>query len=429
MNQTFLTELAEKSPYVIYQDRLYQVAHGLESHNSIVIGGCRFGLSPGPTVDELEQLFCDRHKDEIFEFKRKFVHDKLQQEIRSQREVDGLVGREKLLHYALTELFPLLVGDGSELEELLTQETSGSDYLGNLTSRLNQPTVQRSTIDRVKRQLIDGVRSEAVYPNMRGGVQDSLLRVLLGRRRTDTTRTSTVQEGIKGTNILVYNGDVYEFTSGEGGQHEGSFGKSKFQLAPIQRLDTLDNKYLNYLNKEFSKQALDEFEDQIKEISRIRARTQSIKHLLGRQEYQIKDVGYKWSGRDLYVYKQVPAFAMKAPGENVYYEFGSCKIAIKLGYDQGGNVITGGASWVLGNYSHPFLPDSSSGQRICMGGYAASNLKTPAGIATHLGAAVNVILNGYTRTCHPHRQLSDFNLRRISKHNAERKGLLITNRR
>lgn len=168
--KTFLAELAERSPIIIVENHLYQMTDDREqsdSKNLIKVGKCEFGLVPSLSLDELERLYRDINKKEIFEHKKKFIEDRLHREIKTNDDMEKYVSENDLLHFAIYELFPLYAENEKEVVDVIkginVNTSSKKNIEKILEEELGSYEVTTSELENLKRELMQeqlGVKKE-----------------------------------------------------------------------------------------------------------------------------------------------------------------------------------------------------------------------------------------------------------------------------
>ncbi len=94
MIETFVGQLAQLTPFIIYDKQIYQITQGIETRYKIELDGCKFGLSPGPSIEEIERYSRELDATEIFEFKKEFIQQKLKKEMISEKVKNTTSGKE-----------------------------------------------------------------------------------------------------------------------------------------------------------------------------------------------------------------------------------------------------------------------------------------------------------------------------------------------
>ena len=164
-------------------------------------------------------------------------------------------------------------------------------------------------------------------------------------------------------------------------------------------IQVLEETYRQYLSGVFKLEAVEEFEEQVKEIQKVRSRNKLLEGIRRKEKFEIGDVGFlRESGGGSYlVYLKVPKFAMKKPGEDVCYRFESCRVGIRVHYERRGIIIDSGVM-VIEPYSHPFLSSTNQPFQYMCNSYYASyrEMGKAQEIAKRLDDGRNVLMHGLT---------------------------------
>ncbi|KYK25918.1 hypothetical protein AYK26_01415 [Euryarchaeota archaeon SM23-78] len=450
--KTFFAKLAEKPPFVIFQNQVYQIAEGKSRDGFVRAGKLELGLYPSTTLDELEKFYLGLNSEEIFHYKKSFIEERLKQEMKSNREMQKYVDENKVLRFILYEVFPLFMEDRDGVDALLKGETIEEDKQKKSIDKLVMDAVDRDElkvdVSQIKQELLQELRPpEAQEPELTPEEDlelDSLLtnyykqtgileQKPVAKRKKQSPDTELTN--ILGNNdVLVFKGLVYRLSPFKGEQGICiNIGKQNYSLIQHTTVDEVEYAYQNKLEAQFNVQAVDEFEEQINQIRELKEQNKALEKFFEKTEYDAGNVGFKKHGSDYYVYAHVPEHVLKDvknPSEDRYYRFGKCRVAVRVYYNRDKDRFEVGDPRVIETYSHPFLSYYDPWQTICMGTYSRSKLgrlDDASKVATLLSDARNVLLSGYTQSCGPYHRAGNFSNRKISKEQIKRKKLPITN--
>jgi hypothetical protein len=475
ISETFFSELARKSPFLIFENRLYQIAEGEGGEGFIKAGTHTFGLHPAPSLAELEQFYRGKHTEEIFTFKKAFVEEKVKQEMKTYGEMSAFVGENRILPFILTEVFPQFLEQDSETEELF-EDKSGKEQskekmkeimekvvgLDDIVKKTMSQSEVNKALGEVKEQLIgelersgfeEEIKPLPAKPSRRSSEDDSEIDSLLSEhykkadvaqilrpndfKKNKVSREDTgLTKALGNQDVLVMKGIVHKLSPvKKAGGFYLHIGGKDYTLSPAFAADRVESAYLRHLQTQFKIEAVDEFEDQAKQLQEIKVKNAALEKFFKKDEFDVGEVGFVKKNGTYYVYLQVPEFVLKdvKKYDDYYvsgklYHFKPCKVAV--------SVVPSGTGYQVGNpvvidtYVHPFLKGDDAWQGICMGNYNWSRLESldpAAKIATVLSAARNVLLKGYTSTCGPHHPLERNYFHAVSESEVQKKGWKITN--
>lgn len=476
--ETFFTKLAAQSPFVIFQNQLYQLAGSSEGDDFVSVGGGKFALVPSSDLSELEALYRDVNNSDIFQYQKDFIEDKLNKEMKSQQEMELFMGDNKPLHFILYELFPLIVEDDDEVDSFLEGKMVDEKEVlkkieDNIGDAFGKIEVSEAQLAQLKKELLVELGLDEDLPQKRVEKKqiildtddDEDLEELLDDFYEEKGLTFIKPEDIKlpepkaGTglsdalgeeSVFVFRGDVYKLDP-VGMQDDAPhviLSNTRFNLRPFTNVSRVEADYQLNLSRQLKVEAVEGYEEQLREIQEIRLKNEALKKFMEKKEYEIGNIGYirrkEFEKDAFYIYQKVPKFAMKKPDSESVYLFDECKVAVQILHES--KKFSGSNSYVIGPYRHPFIPlagtytasikestsDAYKFQKICMGDtykYRKPALDNPNGILQFLSDSVNVILNGYIEGKNPYSENNFRNLahKKTTEREARKKGYLITN--
>ncbi len=410
---TFLSELAEQAPFVIFQNQLYQVAEGNSTVDCLTFGNSKFALVPSSDLRELERFYRERHEEEIFQFKREFIDERLKQEMKSAEDMEKYVTENKTLHFILYKVFPLLIENSEELDDFLQGKVRDNTAMHREIDRALQKgvgkiTVTETQIEQLKKELrreYEEEKKEKRAPSARetenlqleqllGGPQEPIwiLPTQLPEAKPATALTDILQQ----ESVFVFEGKAYRLERTEAHDVLQIAGIT-FRLAPWQDVQTIEEAYQQQLERQFKWEAVDEFASQIEEIQKIRSRGEAVKKVKDKGEYEINNVGFLkkqdgYRGEQFYVYARLPKFAVQNPLKHEdYHPFPSLRVAVPVN-ERG----TAGDAVLVEKVAHPFISDwNSQYQHICIMSDRQDGSGAQ-GVERRLSQAANIIMNGLT---------------------------------
>ena len=451
--KTFFSKLSEKSPFIIFDNRLYQIGEGDGKDGFMKIGKHKFGLFQGPDLADLERFYSDLHSKEIFEHKRAFIKDRLKQEIKSNQDMQKYLNNNNVLGFILYEVFPFFIEDKSEIKALLKGKKSKKEKSENGIGKIVKDAMSKEDrgieVAQVREELLKELRSpKPKEPKISSGEEDKEVDSLLTdyyekigilsksplykkhKKKSSQLSLDTELSKILNNDVLIIKGLVYRLSHFKEEQRiYVRIRGQDYSLVPFSSVREVEHAYRNKLDTQFKIQAINEFEDQINKIKKLRSEKKALEKFFEKKEYDAGTVGFKKHDGAYYVYVPVPEYVLKDPDTNKYYRFDKCRVAVKVKYD--GKRFNYGSPRVIDSYFHPFLPDSNcSWQSICMGNYNYSKLgmlDDASAIATLLSDARNVLLTGYKLDCSPYHKLGEYTSREISIEEIKKRKLPVTN--
>ena len=473
--QTFFADLAKRMPFVMFHNRLYQLDDRPSDENFLIIGNQHFGLTPSAYLEELEHLYRELKANEIFEFKKQFIESRISKEMKPSEELNKLTQNSKIVHFIFYELFPLYNETDDDIDALLAGEDVGEDDTRkNIDALIDEEfgtyDVTIRDIQSLKAELLEGLGVHEAkdilqiqqqeefddededdlddmlqdYYQKKGVIQrEQKISQILQQKQGSQQHKKTdkisqliqkhkggegLETVLQGSPIFVFHDKVYQLEVNKNPESSEIIvlNNTTCTLKLLSNLNTIEDAFKQYFAKQFKIEAVEEFEEQLLEIQKIRARNKRLGEFANKESYEMGNVGYLKRGGNFFFYIKVPKFAMRHPdpSQDIYYKFEKCRVALRL-HCNNDKVHSHPNPVVIESYPHPFLSGSSERNHICLGRYKYHEGKTPEEIKKVLSDAVNVIINGYTKNCNPYNSITDF--RTIPLDEAKEKGYQITN--
>jgi hypothetical protein len=474
MDETFFLRLAEGGPFAILDGRVYQASDEAANGTSLNVGPTTLGLVQAAHVNDLENFYRQLQATEIEGVMNSYLQARVQKEVKTQRELKRFLGDNQTVQFLVYEVFPHFMEKDDDLDEMIqaqeegrrakrTEDTAGIEEMinGGETGEVTLADVQR-----LKRDLIDeieqeyrqqeGIAEPTPEPRKRATEEMDELDALLTthyqnqgilepeptQRKEEKIELGEGLLDILGTgDVLVMNGDVYKLI-GSRADSDISVKAGRKRMIPqyVARATSIEEAYQRFLEKSVKIAAVEQLEDQVKQIEEARKKFRGIEGIAQQGEFRAGDVGFLQRNGEYYVFLQVPKFAMKHPKREQYFTFEPCRVGVRVNYS-GGQLHSADKPVVIEAYRHPFLQGGGAFQGICnLSGWG--NRYDPAmQVVKKLSDAKNVIMNGMTiksfrshggTDIHDSHYWSDLlkdklNGREITKKEAERQGYIITN--
>lgn len=430
IEETFFRKLTEASPIVIFRNQLYQVASSSDTSRQFLnIGGNKFELIPSSELAELESLDRDLNYQAITKYKKEFIEERLNKEMKSAQEMKEYIGGNKTLQFILYELFPLYMEDtDEEIDAILEGKAIKEDRteIDQLIDReVSEIEVSEAELNKLKRELLkeldegediprqprrrvildteDDDDLEELLDDFYGKKEETLERIELPEFREGTR----LSEALEDESVLVFKGEVYRLVPGENNGENSPhvmFANRRFNLQAFGTTNTVEMSYLKKLERQLKVEAVEEYGDQLKKIQQLRSRNKQIDKFARKGEYEMNNIGFikrnegYGKSKVYYVYLKAPKFAMKHPKREEYYGFESCRVGVRLNYS-GGKVRAADKAVVIDKYSHPFLKEKNLPfQKLCnlTQGVNTSGFSDAEKVAKKLDDGLNNLMHGMT---------------------------------
>ncbi|MBU0461712.1 MAG: hypothetical protein KJ574_03945 [Nanoarchaeota archaeon] len=445
MERTFITRLAEKEePFAIIDGRLYQVSEREARATTLNLGETALGLVPAETVQNLERFYRNLHAQDIEQQMRSFLEARLQKEIKTQKELKRFLGDNRAVQFIVYEVFPHFMDKDDNLDELIQEANDGNgkkkkkekkdtEPAADIDALLNGEKPAEITLadyQKAKAELIKEIEQE--YNAEQKAEEARRLaeeqRTQAGQKRAVPQETDELEQMLtthyqqKGLlqaepaqkpleklkqgdglveilgnkDVLVMLGHVYQLaqTKDDADTFVAVKGK-RFALAPFTNVESVEDAYQRFLAKSIKIDAVEQLEDQVREIEEAKAKFKGIEGLAKKNEFQAGDVGFMKHDEGYYVYLRVPKFAMKHPKRDDYYLFEECRVGVRINYSDGELHI--GEPVVIDKYRHPFLQGNTAFQHICnLAGWRGNGYDKAMQVVKRLSDAKNVIMHGMT---------------------------------
>ncbi|MFH1637992.1 MAG: hypothetical protein ABIB71_06210 [Candidatus Woesearchaeota archaeon] len=393
-------KMAEEAPLVIFGGQLYQVAEGPESDNYIEVEGMKYSLIPAMHLDDLEGLYEEVEAEGVFKFKKAYVQGKINEAIKSHKEMTDIISKNKVIGFIVKEVFPFYLGDEDSIDDTIEGKGKGENLKVTIEDILKKGMGKgtRQEEKKVKRKsprpaLEEDEDLEADEENIQD-IDDFLSSTApkAYRKRFEETsesrlsyKTPNKQLGklLKG-NFACFGKTMFKLSQRNVKESEIllSLEGIKYSLEMHVPLQELEAEYMDRISKSLQKQAIRESDEQNKVIADLEEESKALDDILNREEFSLGDVGFIKRNDNYYVYLKIPECAMKHESRNEFYSFKPCRVALKV--RMSGKDFQYDGPYVIEAVRNPFVGSHSSWQGVCTGNYdrhKLRNLSTGAKIA------------------------------------------------
>ena len=465
MEKTFFRGLAERGPFVILDRRLYQMTDTPTEGMSFNMGAARMGLVPAATLDQLERYYINANSAQVEEVGREYIHKRLDKEMKTEAEFKKHLNGNKALQFVVYEVFPHFMDKEDDLETMLkggaVEEHEETDAAARILEEISTEDVPVREFAEVKRCIMDELEKEygaqvpaAAKKKKQAKQESDDLDALLtdhyqkiGVLQPGKKEGAEVRQGnglveiLETADVLVIGGEVYRLVSKDGNSDMVIIAGEKV-LVPeyFTSVEKVEQAYQNTIEKKAKLDAIDRYEDQVRQIEDLRSKSAALEGLSKKKQFEMGEVGFVNYGRYVQVYIKVPKFAMKNPElKDEYYAFAECRIGVSVQhYD--GNVHLG-KPFIFGDYWHPFNWGSNGICNAMDWETQRSRYDKATRVAKTLSDAKNVVMNGFSkRSLKKHGGLSidtadyqksgmwnELQARKLTKKQAEERGYQLTN--
>ena len=482
MERTFFIELAERGPFVILDERLYQLSDrapqtdGADEVQPVLsIDGNILGLVAADSINNLQRFYTQTNRASIDDQMQKYLQERLNKEVKTQNEFKKYLDGNKAVQFIVYEVFPHFMDKDEDIEGMLRGETPAVDQEAEGdhadVEKILQGEDREITLrdyQQVKAELIKEIEDEygqaakqlkpqdtEAATQAQQAPDDDLDALLtdhyqkIGVLQPAPLRAAEVKQGnglveiIGSANALVINGKVYLLRpSGQGNNASNiTIAVNGARLEPeyYTNAESVESAYQNFLAKSIKIDAVEKYEDQVRQIEETKAKMRGIEGIAEKDRFFAGDIGFVRRNSTYYAALRVPKFAMKHPKREEYYKFEECRVGVSVECDRRDVHI--GEPCVIDQYRHPFLSGNGTFQKICNLSHWNGRFDKATMVAKRLSDAKNVIMNGMTVKSfrsHGGTDIHDSSYwsvvledkldgRRISKEEAERQGYQITN--
>ncbi len=449
---TFLSRCASTSSFAIVNERLYQLTDRLgEAEQYICLGNQQFEIVPSASIVDIELFERKIHEGKIFQFKKKYIAEALQQEIRSRYEIVDYDNAVRTMEFILYEVLPMMIDTAYELGDLLHVQKddvkTGKQVVEELVAeelkKVRLPEKQVMDTAELKCKLEQKIEQEMPAPlfddknNGAGGAEKATATTSLGK--------------VLHAPVYIYGQHAYELVrrgrrdrgeqrdKREQGDIRFHIDSKDYWLERSIPLATVEKTYQRILQQHFQREALGEMQAQVN-LTQEKQRS-AMERLAERQEMSYGNLGYLRSGTQFYVYWETAPFAMQNPlTPEQYHPFPAARIGVRVNYSNG--AVHQNQAIVINPMVHPFLRDWRQGwQPICILDLSSNDSPDAFGIVRRISTAVNAFTNGLTEeSLHRHGVLDENagyfgrplresldHAGRLSREEALRRGCRITN--
>jgi|SRR3989338_159328 len=416
--------LADSAPLFVIDGRVHYCLRGENaSPNTLLVKGRKIEVKEGPLLETLERVSDGKLEKEYASYQERFIAEELK-----GRE-DSSAKNDKLIRFVVAEIFPHLKKDNSKvLDKVLDSESEAGkaekDERGrkSIKNGVYEKEIETYAENRIKE--LEKVRLKVRKPK-----SSKLESILFNQNLSKSSASNSIFYNLtEGFNFGVISKTVY-LLANVSSDGELSVNGRRYNLVTLAYSDEIAAEYAAEKIKRLSMEALTTKLKESEEFLRIKKERSDIDEICKMDSYHEQDFGFiKKNNHSAIVYVDVPDYVLEDHQEGGLYQFSGHRLGIEIGGDSdGGGIQLVESPFALRYTAGPFYGGDSE---LCMGTYTKgyfSRMPKGKAFAKLLADARNVVLRGYHKGNNPRQPLSDFSGRRISREEAERKGLEITN--
>ncbi len=461
----------------------------------IDIRTARYCLEEISSPIELERLQFTHEQAAVQEFKVGYTQQTLQRELLSRDFVEKQIAENKVLSFIVNKVLPVLTGAelDQKVDGLLTGREDQSSSISFLLDENNGQdiSVDRSVVQerqRIKRDLIaaldqeykqykakedrppqglgealatledtrysrlkDGsIFNELLLPNYRLLIIDDKVFTLLTaaehlQNQRDHLSTSLRRKvlNVSPTRDFSEIEELLKVNKDEIEKNYRSVVINKLRTTKIKiaglffapfyvgRTSELIDPYKKLIERELKLRALDDNDFQTQQLQAIAREKQSLERITRQGVFERNNAGFEVVNGDYYVFIKTPAYALKSPHNDSFYEFRSAKIGVSI--SRYGNGFQIGRVVIINDYKHPFLSGTGPMQPLCVGTYSYDynerGMNAEQKILSRLSVGKQIVMSGYGTGANSYRRLIEENFasQKISQAEVNRKKLPVLN--
>lgn len=411
--------LADSAPLFVIDGRVYYCLRGRSaSPDTLLVKDRKIDVREGPLLETLERISDKKLEKECVSYQEKFIARELK-----GREDTGKNNR--LIRFVVTEIFPHLKKDNPgvldkvlEMDEIETEKDKlKGRKIKNFTY---EKEIERYAEDRIK-------ELEKGKLKVRKPKTNKLENILFNQNLSKSSVSNSILYDLtEGFNFGVVSKTVY-LLANVSSDGELFVNGRRYNLVTFAYSDEIAMEYAAEKVKRLSVEALTIKLKESEEFLRIRRERSDIDEICKMDSYHEQDFGFmKKNSYNAVVYVDVPDYALEDREEGGLYQFNGHRLGIEIGYEDDSIQLVANP-FALRYVAGPFYGGDND---LCMGDYSTGYFNRMAkgkAFAKLLVDARNVVLKGYRRGSNPRQSLSGFSSRRISREEAERRCLEITN--
>ncbi len=422
--KTFFAELTEKSPLVIFDNRLYQLTERDIGEDFIRVGEKKFGLVVSDSLLNLENFYRYINAQEIFNFKKDYIKGKLDSNMKSNEDINQIIKNNMVLYFILNDIFPyftetkdnvaaLLKGrqekeigilDGN-IEKIIADASKEFDKKESLRSRA------KPVVEKVNKKLIISQEDNEIYQILTKYYKTDEQE----KKPTIKNTRSLLSVVLNDENVLVLGNQVNRLNRLRIRNNSGLavvIDGIEYMITPFDTVQNIENWHRRKLEEQLMIESEEDFNYQNNVTKQIDGIVKQLKEYSQKKEFEMGDIGFVTQGGYYYVTLKVSPYVLKEvklPDKDMYFKFDECKVAVNVVYN-GGKIQTGHEVFVPEAYQHPFLPRGKlAWMRLCMGNYRPEirlgGLDNAGKVVKFLSDAKNVMQKGYTISCRPYQHI------------------------
>lgn len=455
----------------------------------------RYGLEQISLPIDFERLQFEHEKTAVQEFKQRYVQETLQKELLSKEFVEKQISENKVLSFIINKVLPTLTGAQLEqqFDNLLTGQSQQDSNISLLldNSRQTNVIIDNTVIresQRLKEQLLNALNQE--YKQYQGKEDKPYKALAELIEEFESTQYSRIKDGsvlnellIPNYRFLIINDKVCslitsaEYLESQKDHLSTSLRRRTLNISPTIEFSEIEellksnkdeiekdyrskimNKfrttklnigglffipifsgktqeliepYKKLLEKQIKTQALNENETQAQQLQAIAREKHSLEDLANQTSFERNNAGFEVVNQRYYVFIKTPAYALKSPHNNNFYEFRSAKIGVSIERHGIGFYIS--PVIIMNEYKHPFLSGTISMQNLCVGQYnyeyRERGMTPEQKIISRLSLGKQIVMAGYGTGINPYRKLleENFSNQKIFEAEVKRKKLPVLN--
>lgn len=383
--ETFFHRMAGEGPFFIMGGNLYQFTDRSSNlENAVEAKGIRQGLVCSGSVQDWEEYERARLEQDIFQFKKAFASQAVNQEIRSREEIRYSRDRIRALEFILYDLLPCMMD--VRVNQLVTDSTRTSrQVMEDLILSETGPARQLDA-EQLKADIRATIEREFTTPAT----------VFERLDQDPASRLSLLGEQVLGgRNVYVRQEQVMLLVPGSSQGFQVHWEGGIYRLEQGKTVEEVERAYQKARANQFRMEALKEAEIQ---AGHLDGHIEPLERWGQKKEFRHRNIGYVRDDNVFYVYWEVPKFAMQNPlHQERYHPFPVSRVAVRV--NASGGCVHHSGAYVIEPMKHPFLEFWDQKYTwICPGEMERVYPDTSEGMAQHISEAVNAFMNGLTRS-------------------------------
>jgi len=350
------------------------------------------------TVVNLDETFANRIGEEVDELRRKFSETVLEDVGVLDHSFEGDFDTAQLIY---STVFPHLRDTNyrEKIQALLSspgsQEQAGPDISESFTE-----IVRSSTKKAMKdiRRIAGEFESEA-KKDERSKFEKKRAK-LLGIPEPKFTDGSLSERVLDGRDIAIIEGKGFSLfpTDEEAPKNSAVLAGQRFELVKGEDVRDLNFEYKKNLALQVGLESLRGGLSEEAVSRMISARLEGVEKVSGKREYSEGDFGFLHRNNQVFVFLEVPAFAIQSQYDGNHYFFDKTRVAVRV-ENNGGELDYYSNMYMVDNNNHPFLHNERGRfTKICTGDLKMPSKGSDTGeiVAKRLRRVKESLMFGYT---------------------------------